>query len=308
MKYVLILTVLLCLAIKGFCGKKTSQAVASVGDAFRFNFTRMLFCLVIGILPVAIEGAGLLVEGKMLAICLLSGATNVGFVAFWIFAVRKIALVTVDAAITLSSILPAVLCLILFGTPIAWSSLLGFVLIFGAACLLASYSRQQRGGFSVGAFLLMVLTAVSDGLSSFSQQLYKRYYSADGAAVGDVVYSNTVFQFYTFLFATLIFGCVLVGFRLWGKERPSEASTARFKKAVPLIAIMAVCLFASSYLQTLATTKLGVNPDFLYPVIKGGCLVTVNCLGTLFFGEKITAKSAVGSLITFTGIVLMSVL
>ena len=47
MKYLLILTVLLCLALKGFCGKKTSQAVALIGDAFRFNFTRMLFCLII---------------------------------------------------------------------------------------------------------------------------------------------------------------------------------------------------------------------------------------------------------------------
>ena len=299
MKYVLIVTVLLCLALKGFCGKKTSQAVALIGDAFRFNFTRMLFCLVIGVLPVLIEGASLAVDGRMAAICLLSGATNVGFVVFWIFAVRKIALVTVDAALTLSSILPAVLCLVLFGTPIAWSSILGFVLIFGAACLLASYSRRQKGEFGAGAFLLMVLAAVSDGLLAFSQQLYRRYCAE---------YSNTVFQFYTFLFATLIFACILVGWRATGKEKTSEESTARFKRAVPLIAIMAGCLFASSYLQTFVTSRLGVNPDFLYPVIKGGCLVMSNCMGMLFFGEKITARSVIGSLITITGIVLMSVL
>ena len=299
MKYVLILTVLLCLALKGFCGKKTSQAVALIGDAFRFNFTRMLFCLVIGVIPVLIEGASLVIDGRMAAICLLSGATNVGFVVFWIFAVRKIALVTVDAAITLSSILPAVLCLIFFGTPIAWSSLLGFGLIFGAACLLASYSRQQKGGFGFGAFLLMILAAVFDGLLAFSQQLYRIYCTE---------YSNTVFQFYTFFFAALIFGCILVVWRIFGKEKTSAESTARFKRAVPLIAIMAACLFASSYLQTLATSKLGVNPDFLYPVIKGGCLVTTNCLGMLFFGERITLKSVIGSLITITGIVLMSVL
>ena len=144
MKYVLILTVLLCLALKGFCGKKTSQAVALIGDAFRFNFTRMLFCLIIGVIPMLAEGANFAIDGRMAVICLLSGAMNVGFVVFWIFAVRKIALVTVDAALTLSSILPAVLCLVLFGTPIEYGSIIGFALIFGAACLLASYSRQQK--------------------------------------------------------------------------------------------------------------------------------------------------------------------
>ena len=295
----MILIVLLCLALKGFCGKKTSQAVALVGDAFRFNFTRMLFCLIIGTFPVLAEGAGFAIDGRMAAICLLSGAMNVGFVVFWIFAVRKIALVTVDAALTLSSILPAVLCLILFGTPIKLGSILGFALIFGAACLLASYSRQQKGGFSLGAFLLMVLATICDGLMAFSQQLY-RLYCAD--------YSNTVFQFYTFLFATLIFGCILIGWRAAGKEKSSEESMARFKKAVPLIAVMAGCLFASSYLQTFVTSAYGVNSDYLYPVIKGGCLVLSNGMGTLFFGEKITVKSVVGSLITITGIVLMSLL
>ena len=299
MEYILILIVLLCLALKGFCGKKTSQAVVSVGDAFRFNFTRMLFCLIIGIIPVAVEGASLAIDWRMAAICLLSGAMNVGFVVFWIFAVRKIAMVTVDAALTLSSILPAVLCLVLFGESIELGSLAGFALIFGAACLLASYSRQQKGGFSLGAFVLMVLAAVCDGLMAFSQQLYRRY-CAD--------YSNTVFQFYTFLVAALVFACILVGWRAMGKEASEQEATARFKKAVPLIAVMAGCLFAANYLQTWVTSDFGVRPEFLYPVIKGGCLVMANGMGTLFFGEKITVKSILGSAITIGGILVMTFL
>ena len=297
MEYILILIVLLCLSLKGFCGKKTSQAVVTIGDAFRFNFTRMLFCLVIGIVPVAMEGASLAIDWRMAAICFLSGAMNVGFVVFWIIAIRKIAMVTMDAALTLSSILPAVLCLVLFGEAIDPGRLAGFALIFGAACLLASYSRQQKGGFSLGACLLMILAAVCDGLMAFSQQLYRRY-------CGD--YSNTVFQFYTFLFATVVFACILVGWRAMGKEPSSREAVSRFKTAVPLIAVMAGCLFAASYLQTLATSKFGVNPDFLYPVIKGGCLVLANGMATLFFGERITVKSAVGSAITIGGILVMT--
>lgn len=46
----------------------------------------------------------------------------------------------------------------------------------------------------------------------------------------------------------------------------------------------------------------------LYPIIKGGCLITVNFTAMLFFGEPITRRSACGSLLALGGIVLMSVL
>ena len=74
------------------------------------------------------------------------------------------------------------------------------------------------------------------------------------------------------------------------------------------IAIMAVCLFAASYLQTAATSDYGMPSQVLYPVIKGGCLITVNITAMLFFGEKPNKRSILGSCITLLGIIALNVL
>ena len=74
------------------------------------------------------------------------------------------------------------------------------------------------------------------------------------------------------------------------------------------IAIMAACLFAANYLQTIATTDYGMSSQILYPISKGGCLITVNVVGMLFFGEKITRRSFCGTIVALVGIISMSLL
>ena len=74
------------------------------------------------------------------------------------------------------------------------------------------------------------------------------------------------------------------------------------------IFIMAVCLFAASYFQTVATNDFGMDSQVLYPVTKGGCLITVNLTAMLFFGEKPNWRSITGSLIALGGAVCMSIL
>ena len=46
----------------------------------------------------------------------------------------------------------------------------------------------------------------------------------------------------------------------------------------------------------------------LYPIIKGGCLITVTFTAMLFFGERITRRSLLGSAVAMLGIVSMSLL
>ena len=64
----------------------------------------------------------------------------------------------------------------------------------------------------------------------------------------------------------------------------------------------------ANYLQTMATNDYAMPSQVLYPIIKGGCLVTVNLTAMLFFGERITARSVIGSSVAIIGIVCMSVL
>ena len=82
----------------------------------------------------------------------------------------------------------------------------------------------------------------------------------------------------------------------------------RLKKATPYIFVMALCLFAVTYAQTLATTAYGMPAQVLYPALKGGCLVIVNFTGMIFFGEKMTRQSLVGSIIALLGMIMVNVL
>ena len=117
MAYFLLIVTLLCLSVKGFCGKKTSTDLRQPTDPMLFNLLRMLFCVVIGLALILIEGTGdqLGIEAGMLWITLGAGLANVAFLIGWILAVRRIPLVTMDVSLTIGSLLPAVLCLILFG-------------------------------------------------------------------------------------------------------------------------------------------------------------------------------------------------
>jgi len=308
MEYILLAIALAGLAIKGYCGKKTSLAVARVGDAFRFNAVRLAFCLIIGILPVLAEGASLAIDGRMAAVCVLAGVTNAGFLVCWVLAVRKIAMVTVDVALTLGSLLPAVLCLVLFGEPISWGSLVGFGLILLAAVILAGYSRGQKGGFGLSAALLMVGAAVCDGLTAFCQQLYRQYCAEGGVYADGATFPASVYNFYIYLFALAALLAVVAVWHFVGREERSREATARLKKATPYIFVMALCLFAVTYAQTLATTAYGMPAQVLYPALKGGCLVIVNFTGMIFFGEKLTRQSLVGSVIALSGMIMVNIL
>ena len=314
MEYLVIGVALLCLTVKGYCGKKLSCFVEDTSAAYLFNFLRMLFCLLIGIALVSFEGAlpYLAIDGGMLAICALSGFANAAFLVGWMLAIRKNSMVSVDVSLTLGSLIPSVLCLLLFSEPLSIPKMLGFALIVIATAILAGHSKQTVGGGAVGA-LLLVFATVGDGISGFAQQLYKQYYTEAGSHRVGMIYPKTVFHFYTYVFAALALLTVLVIYFILQKKKQAANAPRRPILAIPPrailhISIMAVCLFAANYFQTVATNDFGVPSQVLYPIIKGGCLITVNFTAMLFFGERITPRSVCGSLIALGGIVSMSIL
>ena len=97
------------------------------------------------------------------------------------------------------------------------------------------------------------------------------------------------------------------------KKAPEDAKPklsiilASLKHPFWYIVVMAICLFASNYCQTLATSTHGMPSQILYPLLKAGCLITVNIVAMVFFGEKITKRSVLGSLVAIGGIVVMNV-
>ncbi len=318
MAYLLLVIALLCLSVKGYCGKKTSTDLRQSTDPMLFNLLRMIFCVVIGLVLILIEGAGdqLAIESGMLWITLGAGVANVAFLIGWILAVRRIPLVTMDVSLTIGSLLPAVLCLILFDEAISLPKMIGFALILAATVILSGYGRSagRRCGFL--GVVLAVIATLGEGLSSFCQQLYKQYYTVDGSRAHGVYYSNAVFQLYTYVFAGSILLLLFIGAAAYQYSRQEKVPKTQYVKGLfssckhplPYIVVMAICLFAGNYLQTAATTVYGMPSQVLYPVIKGGCLVTVNLTAMLFFNEKPTWRSIIGSLVALGGSVLMSVL
>lgn len=318
MGYVTVAIALFCLTVKGYCGKKTSVYMRDTGDAYLFNLTRLLFCVFIGAVLIFFEGAykNLLVEWKMLAICALSGAANAAFLVGWLLAIRKNAMVSVDVSLTLGSLLPSALCFVFFDRDISMPKMVGFAFILVATVILAGYSKRTVGS-SISGFTLLVFAAVGDGLSGFAQQLYKEFYTGiEGKYSTGIIYPNSVFQFYTYIFASAallaVFGVYWIGNVKKEKRTGGAAKKSKYlympKNVLLHIFVMAVCLFAANYLQTAAATVYGIDSQVLYPIVKGGCLITVNLVAMIFFNEKMTWRSVVGSLTALAGIVIMSIL
>ena len=314
MAYVIVAIALFCLTVKGYCGKKTSGYIENTGDSYLFNLLRMIFCVVIGGIFVFTEGAqyALAIEPKMIWICVLAGVSNAIFLVGWLLAIQKNTMVSVDVSLTLGSIIPSVLCAMLFGEEIYLFKMLGFAMILAASVILAGHGKKKSGGGLLG-LLLLVIAAIGDGMSGFAQQLYKQYYTEAGTLTNGVIYPKTVYHFYTYIFAAIALFTVFVCYSAINNKKSDTTKTGKSawaipRKAVLHIFIMAVCLFAANYLQTVATNDYGMSSQVLYPIMKGGCLITVNFTAMIFFGEKITMRSILGTLLALGGIISMSIL
>lgn len=311
MLYIVIGIALFCLTLKGYCGKRLSCFVDDAGDTYLFNFLRMVFCILIGAALVFFEvGAGFIVsDAGMLLICALSGFSNAAFLVGWMLAIQRNSMVSVDVALTLGSLIPSVLCMLLFSEPMSLLKMIGFALILLATFILAGHNKKTKGGGLIGT-LLLVFAAVGDGISGFAQQLYKQYYTDAGGRSQGIFYPKTVYHFYTYVFAALILLIVLVFYRMRHARSNSEKKGlfSTSPRALLHIFIMAICLFAANYFQTVATNDYGMSSQMLYPIIKGGCLITVNFTAALCFGEKLTLRCVLGSLVALGGIISMSVL
>ena len=265
---------------------------------------------------VFVEGSQgfLLIEPGMLAVCALSGFSNAAFLIFWMLAIRKNSMVSVDVGFTLGALIPSVLCTLIFGESFSVLKMIGFAMILLATVVLAGTAKRDDKKSAAG-LVLLVLSAIGDGVTGFSQQLYKHCYT-DAGSVAKTYYPKTVFHYYTYVFAAVALLAVLIWYTFAERRRhraeenvaQSSAASAVSGRAVAHIFIMAVCLFAANYLQTVVTNDMGMSSQILYPVLKGGCLITVNFTAMIFFGEKITRRSIIGSLIALCGIVTMSIL
>jgi drug/metabolite transporter (DMT)-like permease len=299
--YIFVFLALAFGATKGYCGKKTSGTAAHASDAMAINSTRMLLCILIGFFMVLIQGnvTKLAITPEVLLITLLSGIGTSVFTVSWLLAVRKSAYMLLDVFILAGVVIPMLLCLFLYDEPITLIQWIGIAILLIAGYIMCTYNKSINGKMTLSGFVLLILCALSNGITDFSQKLFVR--SAPDIAI-------SVFNFYTYVFSAfvLILCCFIfrMGERRYVPKEERVSVTATVKPIFLYIVIMAVCLFLNSYFKTAAAVHL--TSVQLYPLTSGSALIISMLMARFLFKEKLNLKAIVGVVLGFAALILIN--
>lgn len=286
---------------KGYCGKKTSYAIVSNSDSMIMNVLRMIACILIGFALTAIQsGVDSLVPGStLLLVVALSGVASAAFVVSWLLSVRSGAYMMVEVFLLIGIIVPIVLCRILFAEAIGIWQIIGIAILLVAVFIMCTYNSSIKGKMSVGAFLILMICGISNGLADFSQKLFVKTIP-DG--------SVAAFNFYTYVFAAATLAIAYIVFRGIDKrgETQPRSPIEVIKPIWYYVLIMAVCLFANSYFKTQAALYLDAVQ--LYPLNQGCTVILSLLMSAIIFKEKINAKCIVGICLSFVSLLLINLL
>lgn len=298
MGYLFLALALLAGSTKGYCGKKTSGFVKEYKDAMFTNFVRMVLCILISFLLLALSGrlSLLAVDLNVLLITLLSGVTTSVFVVAWLLAVRRGAYMMLDVFLMLGVIVPLLLSEFLFDEKIRLNQWAGLLVLLVAVVIMCSYNNQIKEKMSLKSLGLLVLCGIANGLTDFSQKLYVKTVADSSAAV---------FNFYTYIFSALVLLVFYLGAKVTDKTG-SSSETDVLRRVGGYVAVMSVCLFLNSYFKTMAA---GILPSaILYPLSQGASLILSSFMSMLFFKEKLTAKCITGIALSFAGLLIINLL
>lgn len=296
MGYLFLALALLAGSTKGYCGKKTSGFVREYKDAMFTNFVRMVLCILISFLLLALSGrlSLLAVDLNVVLITLLSGVTTSVFVVAWLLAVRRGAYMMLDVFLMLGVIVPLLLSEFLFDEKIRLNQWAGLLVLLVAVVIMCSYNNQIKEKMSLKSLGLLVLCGIANGLTDFSQKLYVKTVADSSAAV---------FNFYTYIFSALVLLVFYLGAKVTDKTG-SSSETDVLRRVGGYVAVMSVCLFLNSYFKTMAA---GILPSaILYPLSQGASLILSSFMSMLFFKEKLTAKCITGIALSFAGLLIIN--
>lgn len=291
--YVFLSIALLSGTVKGYCGKKLGTFALNQQSAVLLNMVRMALCIVFGFLIVLFGGniTAAVPSGKLLFISAVSGISASVMVVTWLLSVRKSAYMTVDAFLTLGSLVPIIACFVLFGEPISSKQWIGYTILIIAVFVMCSYNNSIKVKMDIPSLIVLVICGFSNGVTDFSQKWFIKEFSNMPA---------TVFNLYTYAFA----GTSLAVFYLimLKKEKPKFEEGSGFRYLYVLI--MAVMLFANSLFKTKAAIFL--DSVRLYPINQGMSLILASLVAAIFFKEKLTVKCIMGMSAAFIGLLIMN--
>ncbi len=310
MGYLFLAIALLCGAIKGYCGKKTSGMMKRPSDSFIISLVRMIFCIGIGIITVLLDkDASLALPLPALLVSLAAGVTSAVFVITWILSVRTGAYMMVDVFLTAGVIIPIVSCSLMYGEEITLIQIIGCALILVAVFIMCSYNNSLKAKITLPSLLLLLLCGAANGCTDLLQKVYMH----------DRVGTVSVFSFYTYVSATVTLAVCVIGIKVFEKLKESKAiklgetvekSTATyqkldFKHLLPYIAVMAACLFFNSFCKTLAADSL--DAIVISPISQVGGMLLSSLMAVIFFKEKLNKKGILGIVVALAAMLLINI-
>lgn len=299
MGYLYLLLALTFGLIKAYCGKRSSSAANCSYNAILINTVRMILCVLIGGIIVMIGGISslTLTEPKAILIALLCGVSTAGFTVFWLLAVHTNAYMIVEVFVMGGVVIPLTLCAILYKERIGAIQIVGIILLLIAVYCMCTYRKTEKASLSIKSFFILILCAVSSGISDFSQKLYIREIENTDISV---------FNLYTYLFAAITLLAVCLFIR--AKEKNTEKLKSPREIIMPIlhyVVIMAICLFLNAYFKTSSARYL--DAVLLYPLNQGCAVILSLLMSVVIFKEKTTLKGVIGIALSIISMILINV-
>ncbi len=282
-------------AAKGFCGKKTSGYTSDFRDAVLVNVIRMFLCIIAGFLFVLFQGGigTLVAHTDMILFALLAGVSTAVFAVTWLLSVKVGAYMLVDISLMCGVFVPVIGSLLIFKEAVSPRDFISMGLLIAAVVCMCLYNNRTKAKLTLTAVIILLLCGIASGFSDFSQKLYV---SDGGEAIA-------AFSFYTYVFATLTL-LVFYGISLLAQRNIPHKTHIPMKRVLPFIVVMALCMFAASFFQTLAAKSIPAAE--LYPLARGIALILSAGMSWLFFREKPTVGSVLGMTLALAALILIN--
>ncbi|MBQ6714113.1 MAG: EamA family transporter [Clostridia bacterium] len=282
---------------KAFCSKKQSSKASTIPSALLTSFVRMLMCIPVGLvlLLAAKTEISALWDINMVLISLFCAVATSCYVIVWLFSVRRGAFMLSTVFVMLGVAVTVTLSGIFFGEPITLKDIISFLILVAASLVMCSYNKEINGKLDFLSVVLLILCGLLNGLMDFSQKLFV-YNCHGGSAEG--------FNFYTYLFSSIILGIAFLFFNK-SEYRGEENPKSVLKSVFVFIALMGIATFLGSYFKTFSAKLL--PSAVMYPLFQGLTLPLTTIMTAVFFKEKITVKSIIGIALAFLSVLIINI-
>ncbi|MCI8388435.1 MAG: EamA family transporter [Clostridiales bacterium] len=208
-------------------------------------------------------------------------------------AMKNGAIVLVSLASSAGLLIPCICGIFMFDEPMSPWQFIGIGLLLISAYLLIGYSKELNGSFTPKTMLLLLGGMLSNGSIMVAQKMFSKYLPDTNVSV---------FSFLSFGIAGI---CMLLLFL--PKLRSSKEKEKIKNLPLSLFGYGAILSVALLIINQLATLAGRVIPSaIMFPINDGGGTIIAALTASIFFKEKLTARSISGLLLGIAALIVIN--